>query len=163
MLVLSQSDLPCLNHLGVYSTSFQWIWLTICLSDERCLEISDLPVHLTVIKLQEDEQVECHFCNVSTKLKDMRNYVGKHILCAFRGVEDPSLKASISVNLCGWCGRQGCKIQLIKKGTSNFISSSCPYHYSKMMYGRAAQYSKSSSCTTVPIHCPLCLEGLSGT
>jgi hypothetical protein len=126
------------------------------------LEITDLPAHLTVIKLQGDEQVECHFCNASTKLKDMRNHVGKHILCAFRGVEDPSLKASISVNPCGWCGRQGCKVQLIKKGTSNSISSSCPYHYSKMMYGRAAQYSKSSPCTNVPIHCPLCLEGLSG-
>jgi hypothetical protein len=69
---------------------------------------------------------------------------------------------AIGVNPCGWCGREGCKVQLTKKGSSNSINSSCPYHYSKMIYSKAAQYSRSSPCTNVPIHCPICPPGLSG-
>jgi hypothetical protein len=49
-----------------------------------------------------------------------------------------------------------------EKGNAGHITSSCPYHYSKMVYWRAAQYSKSSPCTNVPILCPLCPPGLSG-
>jgi len=30
--------------------------------------------------------VECYFCTTQTKLKDMRNHVGRHILCVFRDV-----------------------------------------------------------------------------
>jgi hypothetical protein len=45
---------------------------------------------------------------------------------------------------------------------TNNISSSCSYYYTKMMYAKAAQYSKTSPCTNVPINCPNCPEGLSG-
>jgi hypothetical protein len=83
--------------------------------------------------------------------------------CAFRDVEDSlSLKygMQIGVSPCGWCVREGCTVQL--SNNTNNISSSCSYHYTKMMYAKAAQYSKTSPCTNVPINCPICPEGLSG-
>jgi hypothetical protein len=78
------------------------------------------------------ETVECYFCTTKTKLKDMRNHVGKHILCAFRNVEDSlSLKdgMQIGVSPYGWCGREGCKVQ---SSNNNNISSSYSYYYTKM-------------------------------
>ncbi|KAF8233674.1 hypothetical protein L208DRAFT_1204887, partial [Tricholoma matsutake] len=104
----------------------------------------------------------CYFCTTKTKLENMRNHIGRHTLCVFRDVEDSlSLKdgMQIGVSPCGWCGREGCKVQL---SNNNNISSSCSYHYTKMIYAKAAQYSETSPCTNVPITCPIYAEGLSG-
>ncbi|KAF8234371.1 hypothetical protein L208DRAFT_1261897 [Tricholoma matsutake] len=83
--------------------------------------------------------------------------------------QDPLLlkdNMEIGVNPCGWCGRERCKVQLVTisatPGNSNTINSSCPYHYFKMIYSKAAQYSRSSPCPNVPIHCPTCPPSLSG-
>ena len=161
--VVSKSSMPYCNQLGIYLLLLNSLNLIqIPFAAEKCLLVPNIPVHLTVKKFEGHETVECYFCTTKTKLKDMRNHVGRHILCAFRDVEDTlSLKEGmwIGVNPCGWCGREGCKVQL---SSNNNISSSCSYHYTKMMYAKAAQYSKTSPCTNVPIHCPICPEGFSG-
>ena len=36
------------------------------------------------------------------------------------------------------------------------ITSICTYHYAQMQYRSAAQFAKSSPCTNVPNHCPIC-------
>jgi hypothetical protein len=127
--------------------------------------ITDLPVHLTVKKLDGDDLVDCFLCVKQLKLRNMRRHVGQHILFAFRGIADKaSLKPGmeVGVSLCGWCGRDGqCQVQLVK-GKTTAIVSSCTYHYSKMAYARALQANKSSPCTNVPIYCPICPESLSG-
>lgn len=95
----------------------------------------------------------------------MRSHVGKHILFGFRNlVQFSVLKpgAAIGLDPCGWCGRDGCLTQLSKKGNTYSITSSCEYHYGKMVYGRAATSSQSSPCTNVPIHCPVCPLSASG-
>jgi hypothetical protein len=104
--------------------------------------VLDLPAHLTVEKLGGDTVIECCVCPKEMKLRDMRNHVGKHILFALRGVdENVELKPGINIGLdpCGFCGLDGCKIQLTKKGNSHSIASSCKYHYTSMIYGMAAK------------------------
>ena len=65
-------------------------------------------------------------------------------------------------NPCGFCGLDGCITQLlIKKGGGFTITSNCQYHYAQMQYRAAAQFSKSSPCTNVPIHCPICPTSVS--
>jgi hypothetical protein len=91
-------------------------------------------------------------------------HMGKHILLAFRRIPDPlSLKPGVEVGVdpCGWCGREDCQMQLVQ-GKSIFIQSSCLYHYAKMSYARAVQPTKTSPCTSVPVHCPICPESFSG-
>ena len=92
--------------------------------------------------------------------------MGQHILFAFKGMSDKlPLKPGMHVGVipCGWCGREGqCQVQLVGKEKSYSVISSCPYHYSKMSYTRALQPNKSSPCTNVPIHCPICSHSLSG-
>jgi hypothetical protein len=63
----------------------------------------------------------------------MRNHVGKHILLAFCAKDGFDVLKPGMHDPCGWCGRDGCKVQLTKKGNSHSISS-CPYQYSKMVY-----------------------------
>jgi hypothetical protein len=130
------------------------------------LLITDLPAHLTAKKLDGDDQVECFMCDKRLRLKNMRKHVGQHILFAFRGMSDKlPLKPGMHVGVipCGWCGREGqCQVQLVGKEKSYSVISSCPYHYSKMSYTRALQPNKSSPCTNVPIHCPICPHSLSG-
>ena len=123
-----------------------------------CYRTSCSPVE----KLEGDSKVDCYFCAESIKLKNMHDHVGRHILWALRG-KDESYKLThgmqIGVDPCGWCGRDGCKIQLQKKGASHSIPSSCPYQYSKMIYAWATKCTKGSPCTNVPIRCPLCPSG----
>jgi hypothetical protein len=97
----------------------------------------------------------------------MSKHVGKYVLLAFRDIPEHSfIKSGMEVGTdpCGWCGREGCKVQLTQArgGKSWAILSSCPYHYAKLSYARALQPTKSSPCTNVPIHCPICPETLSG-
>jgi hypothetical protein len=125
-----------------------------------CLLISDLPAHLTVKKLAGEDEIECHLCQSSKKLKlkDMRGHVGKHILFKYRNLEQFSTLAKgveIGLDPCGWCGRGGCMTQLTKKGNSYSTTSSCQYHYAKMMYGKAMACSNSAPC-------PICPKSTSG-
>jgi hypothetical protein len=112
----------------------------------------------------------------------MRNHVGKHVLFAIRNIDEnvslrPGAKVGIlylclkiccrnilqvGVDPCGFCGLDGCVVQLTKKGNSNAILCSCKYHYKGMTYGMAVKCTKSAPCTNVPIHCPLCPASLSG-
>jgi hypothetical protein len=139
--------------------------------DNPCLLVTDLPEHLTVKKLDGDDEVECFLCAKPKKLKlrDMRKHVGKHVLLAFRDISEHSSIKSVEVGAdpcgcSGWCGREGCKVQLTQArgGKSWSILSSCHYHYAKLSYARALQPTKSSPWTNVLIHCPICPESLSG-
>lgn len=116
----------------------------------------------------------------------MRAHVGKHILISHYQLKDPELRmqtdsdsdsssgsssgsaqsSTIGAQPCGWCGLEdaNCKTQLIrtvkkKKGelqVQSSIESWCEYRYNKMQYKAAATVSKSSPCTNVPMHCPIC-------
>lgn len=97
----------------------------------------------------------------------MRKHVGQHFLLALRHVEDLiSLNSDVApkdpIDPCGWCGRDGCQTQLVKKGTSFSITYDCPYHYEKLTYKRALQTSQASPCANVPINCPVCPPSLTG-
>src|SRR5882762_11015329 len=41
------------------------------------------------------------------------------------------------------------------------LTSNCQYHYVQMQYQSAAQFSKTSPYTNVPIHCPICPTSVS--
>ena len=68
----------------------------------------------------------------------------------------------VGVDPCGFCGIDGCIVQLTKKGNSSTIACSCKYHHKGMTYGMAMKCTKSAPCTNVPIHCTLCPLSPSG-
>lgn len=73
------------------------------------------------------------------------------------------MSVQIGIEPCGFCGREDtCITRLVKKGTSSKISSSCRYFYASMSYAAAAKSTKSTPCTNIPIHCPLCPPSPSG-
>ena len=45
---------------------------------------------------------------------------------------------------------------LEKKGGGITITSNCHYHYVQMQYQAAAKFSRTSPCTNLPIHYPIC-------
>ena len=108
--------------------------------------------------------LSCFPCCEPTALKDMQNHVGGHILCTFPESEatDEGTLQLVGDDPCGFCGLDGCLTQLLeKKGGGITITSNCQYHYVQMQYGAAAKYTKSSPCTNVPIHCPICPTSVS--
>ncbi|KAI0314863.1 hypothetical protein OF83DRAFT_1043275, partial [Amylostereum chailletii] len=128
--------------------------------------IKDLPPHLRVHNLKPDDVVDCKLCGELKKIRNMRDHVGRHLLCNLYGAPQPIRLLPgklIGFNPCGWCGEDGCTIQLTKtpQGSSK-ITSSCPYHYAGMIYSRAATPSATTPCTNIPIHCGLCSATLSG-
>ncbi|CAA7262603.1 unnamed protein product [Cyclocybe aegerita] len=77
----------------------------------------------------------------------------------------PSVK--IGIDPCGWCGQDpdvaGCKTSLIRTEKDSLsVESNCLYFYSKMRYSDAANFSESSPCNNVPLHCPLCPREMNG-
>ncbi|KAG2008058.1 hypothetical protein CC2G_013529 [Coprinopsis cinerea AmutBmut pab1-1] len=118
-------------------------------------------VGLQFDKRSGEDLVSCRCCDAAPmKLKHLRNHVGHHILRAFRGVPD-RLKDDYKMgsNPCGWCAGNGCKTQLVLSSRGTYVVlSDCEFHYQKMVYSRAAEYSYSSPCTNVPIPCSLCLQ-----
>ncbi|KAH9923817.1 uncharacterized protein B0H18DRAFT_934574 [Fomitopsis serialis] len=126
--------------------------------DEPQFIVVDLPAHLTVEKKSGSTKVTCFICGESETIAQMRNHVGHHLLYELRDVPDPKPhKIEIGTEPCGWCGRDGeCITQLVKKGNSRILHSSCEYHHTKMKYGAASKTNKNTPCTNVPIHCPLC-------
>ncbi|KAF4567094.1 hypothetical protein EYR40_006090 [Pleurotus pulmonarius] len=127
------------------------------LNGDTVFYIADPPQHLIIPKLAADEIVACKLCGKRTKLSVMRNHVGHHILYSMRAKEDSSIHKQVGIDPCGWCGEDGCMVQLIKKGKANTIISNCAYHYERMSYGHAIKCTPPNSpCTNVPIHCPTC-------
>jgi hypothetical protein len=138
--------------------------LPYCSSDghER-LFVLELPHHLTAEKLVLDAKVPCMLCGNFQKLAAMRNHVGAHILPSCRGIK-LDLKQSVGIEACGFCGLDGCQIQLTvvsKKGKAT-IASSCKYHHSTMLYKAASKSTRTTPCSNVPIHCLLCPLSASG-
>ena len=123
--------------------------------------VEDVPNVLTLRqKLSGKDKVPCLLCGQKEiSLKYMWKHVGGHILCDLRdcAVPDECKLQAIGENPCGFCGLDGCLTQLLKKKHGGFTSTStCTYHYAQMQYWLAAQFSKSSPCIDVPIHCPIC-------
>jgi len=56
---------------------------------------------------------------------------------------------------CGFCGRRGCAITLVKTSSAFKPQSSCTFFHAFQL-GTAQKYSKTSPCTNVPIICTLC-------
>ncbi|KAJ6625273.1 hypothetical protein B0H10DRAFT_1783292, partial [Mycena sp. CBHHK59/15] len=111
------------------------------------------------------DTISCYLCGTHCKLSSMQNHVGHHLLLALRGKNDPKPCSvqELGADPCGFCGREGCYTQLIKKEDEPVvIVSNCDYHYAKMLYKAATKCTKNSPCTNVPIHCPLCKKSASG-
>ncbi|KAI0717307.1 hypothetical protein C8Q72DRAFT_789730 [Fomitopsis betulina] len=124
--------------------------------------VVDLPAELTVEKKSGSTKVACFIFSELETIVWMRNHVGQHILYELHDIRDPMpQKIEIGLEPCRWCGCDGkCVTQLVKKGNSWIIHSSCEYHHTKMKYGPASKSSKNSPCSKVPICCPLCLPTL---
>jgi hypothetical protein len=58
----------------------------------------------------------------------------------------------------GWCGLAGkCRTRAESRDPKPpVIASNCEYHYAGLRYGSASTSTTSSSCTNLPIQCPLC-------
>ena len=80
----------------------------------------------------------------------MRVHVGKHIL------ENQTDK---SPNLCGYCGKVGCSIDLIQSSTTKHQKpkSNCTFFY-KFSIRSAKKISDRSPCTNRPIFCQTCVD-----
>ena len=67
----------------------------------------------------------------------MQKHVGGHILHTFHAVDasDECTLQPVGDNPCGFCGLDGCLIQLLEKKSGSFtITSNCQYHYAQMQY-----------------------------
>ncbi|KAI0729871.1 hypothetical protein C8Q72DRAFT_777330 [Fomitopsis betulina] len=118
----------------------------------------DVPAWLTIEKKPGLAAVSCFICGKSQLVKNMCNHVGHHILYAMHGIRECDIQ-NLGVEPCGFCGWDGCMVQLTKKNSGVSVTSSCPYHYMLMSYNSAKTVSKATPCTNVPIHCPLCPPG----
>ncbi|KAI0043508.1 hypothetical protein FA95DRAFT_1681862, partial [Auriscalpium vulgare] len=99
-------------------------------SGDNALTVTEIPAHLSVEKPAGTDKVPCYLCGETMILSKMRNHVGHHIILALRQTPDPkALNVDVGLDPCGWCGRDAaCITQMVKKGTSTVISSSCRYH-----------------------------------
>ena len=51
---------------------------------------------------------------------------------------------------CGFCGQDGCIVQLVvKKSGASTIVSNCRYHYGNMSYAAASKPSHTTPCTNI--------------
>ncbi|KAF9052543.1 hypothetical protein BDP27DRAFT_1139230, partial [Rhodocollybia butyracea] len=103
--------------------------------------------------------VACKLCSTPVFLNAMRNHVAHHVFLQKRGIVDPlvvSFQQYVGEDPCGWCGLDGCRTVLTKKGKSFSTASDCEYHYAHMSYSSAHSSSLTSPSTNIPIHCTLC-------
>ncbi|THH30272.1 hypothetical protein EUX98_g3939 [Antrodiella citrinella] len=130
--------------------------------DQFVIPPEEIPSLVSGKKLKADDEIQCQLCEVNTPLSRMRNHVGIHILHALRGIEDDGIV--IGVDPCGFCGLEGCVVQMIDSddGNTHRILSNCEYHYTQMKYGPASRFSNATPCTNVPIHCLSCERTASG-
>lgn len=94
---------------------------------------------------------KCKLCRIDVKKERMRQHIGKHIL---------SQDLTHCVNMCGFCGMSGCKIDL--KATSGYgnyqtmgADSDCQYFYNFSLKA-ASKATKRSPCSNRPIMCLIC-------
>ncbi|KAF8056034.1 hypothetical protein FPV67DRAFT_1457452 [Lyophyllum atratum] len=136
--------------------------------------ITALPVEINVSKRDGREKLPCRLCGTQLPLSKMRNHVGTHILRALRIAQFKVYSESqdyypneadvpgseMCANPCGWCGLEGCRTQLVLKGTGAkqkvTLVSDCDYHHSKMVYSLAKNSTDGTPCTNIPLGCPLC-------
>ncbi|EDR04579.1 uncharacterized protein LACBIDRAFT_330513 [Laccaria bicolor S238N-H82] len=116
---------------------------------------------LNLVKLNGTDQRPCHICNKILHINEMRNHVGIHILKACRDVVDLVVK-EIGADACGWCGRDGCKTQLVESKNTVKITSNCEYHYEKMQYKAAGRPTNLKPCTNIPLNCTICPPASNG-
>ncbi|KAF9012121.1 hypothetical protein BDZ89DRAFT_1167353 [Hymenopellis radicata] len=125
----------------------------------------------TSILAVPEDQLPKHLGVKHKGTEKMRAHCGQHILYHSRKLSDPRLEGiedvpHIGPNPCGWCGLGDteCVVQLIREGKKKTpkIYSNCDYHYETMRYQHAAEFSDTSPCTNVPIHCPICDVSVSG-
>ncbi|KAJ7657436.1 hypothetical protein DFH06DRAFT_1090907 [Mycena polygramma] len=103
------------------------------------------------------EKIACFQCHAYIKPDDARSHVGGHILLAICGVQEPLLAEQVALpDPCGFCGRSGCKTDVVKKGKALKAVSECSRQHS-FAYGHAKKYSAATPSTNVPIICELCL------
>ncbi|KAL1726283.1 hypothetical protein EV714DRAFT_276749 [Schizophyllum commune] len=125
---------------------------------------NDMPAHTRVVKKRGNTVVPCKLCDEKCAISEMRRHVGEHLMCSLHDVDDPRLRNSpqaVFIDPCGWCGLEGCATQIItRKGKADAIVSTCDYHYEQMRYRHAKNFSLTSPCTNVPLHCPLCPPSL---
>ena len=63
----------------------------------------------------------------------------------------------LGVEPCGFCGAEGCTVELDQKRTSHTdIISDCRYAFTSFHYEQAKTPTKTSPCTNIPITCPFC-------
>ncbi|KAJ7079589.1 hypothetical protein B0H15DRAFT_787927 [Mycena belliarum] len=108
-------------------------------------------------KMHDDSQkISCFQCHLLIKPDDARAHVGEHILRAMRGVREPLLYEQVRRTLpCGFCGRSGCSVEMVKSGKTFKITSRCARQH-PFAYGHAKKYSAATPSTNVPIACVLC-------
>ncbi|KII84375.1 hypothetical protein PLICRDRAFT_701936 [Plicaturopsis crispa FD-325 SS-3] len=105
-----------------------------------------------------DEDVVCHQCTAVLKRKTVREHVGKHILLAKRGVQEDGLAEKVHDYMpCGFCGRGGCAVTLLKTATTFKAKSACSHHHSFGLKA-ALKGSDNTPCTNAPIICGLCYQ-----
>ncbi|KAJ7468107.1 hypothetical protein FB451DRAFT_1137242 [Mycena latifolia] len=112
----------------------------------------------TLAQKQHDDsqKIICFQCHSLIKPDESRAHVGEHILRALRGVREQNLYEPVALpNPCGFCGRAGCNIEMIKSGRSFKVTSSCMRQHS-FAYGPAKKYSAATPSTNVPVICELC-------
>ncbi|KAH9910636.1 uncharacterized protein B0H18DRAFT_1176982 [Fomitopsis serialis] len=101
-------------------------------------------------------RIQCYQCGRVIPPEMCRTHVGEHILRAILEVPEANLREQIhSVYPCGFCGRTGCNIDLLKTSSSYQPASNCP-HAHKFNLAPAKKYSARMPSTNVPLHCDLC-------
>ncbi|KIK79954.1 hypothetical protein PAXRUDRAFT_159905 [Paxillus rubicundulus Ve08.2h10] len=108
-----------------------------------------------------DKTIECPVCEKTVKHKVLCSHMGGHILRAQMGISEDNINVSM-VDPCGFCSQSGHPVQLVKEGWKRTFqpSSSCPFSII-FSIGAAANSTKTSPSTNVPIQCPLCLSSSS--
>ncbi|EPS99542.1 hypothetical protein FOMPIDRAFT_64854 [Fomitopsis schrenkii] len=98
----------------------------------------------------------CYQCGRIVAPDLLRSHVGEHILRALLGVEETNLQEKVHRHYpCGFCGRTGCQISLLKTSSSYQPVSRC-LRAQKFTLAAAKKHSNRMKSTNAPIHCDLC-------
>ncbi|EKM60333.1 uncharacterized protein PHACADRAFT_203559 [Phanerochaete carnosa HHB-10118-sp] len=110
---------------------------------------------------KERDSVKCLQCGETLLKRNVRSHVGSHILRqVVSAPEGPNMKHTVHPsNPCGFCGRAGCDINLVKTDSPaskyTATTSNCPHAHS-FSWNKARRFSSVMPCTNVPVQCLLC-------